>query len=290
MSRRFCLAALTVWALTAATVWAEPPLKALIVDGQNNHNWRETTPILQSQLEETGLFAVDVATSPPRGEDMSGFQPDFAAYDVVVLNYTDIGGGDRWPEPTERALEAYVAGGGGLVSYHAAASAFPDWEEYNTMIGLGGWGGRTQRHGPYVYWEDGRIVHDDSPGPTGTHGPQHAFPIVVRRGDHPITRGLPERFMHRADELFAHFRGRAKNMTVLATAYSAPEQRGSGRHEPMLLTVEYGEGRVFTTMLGHGVPQLASPAFQVTFQRGTEWAATGKVTQPVPDDLPVAED
>ncbi len=290
MSRRFCLAALTVWALTAATAWAEPPLKALIVDGQNNHNWRETTPVLKSQLEETGRFAVDVATSPPRGEDMSGFQPDFAAYDVVVLNYTDVGGGDRWPEATERALEEYVGGGGGLVSYHAAGSAFPHWDEYNKMIGIGGWGGRNERHGPYVYWEDGRVVRDDSPGPGGSHAGQHPFDVVIRQADHPITRGLPERIPHGPDELFARFRGPAENLTVLATAYSLPDRGGSGRHEPMLMTVQYGEGRVFQTMLGHGVPQLASPAFQVTFQRGTEWAATGKVTQPVPDDLPAAED
>ena len=67
---------------------AEPALKALIVDGQNNHRWAETTPPLKKLLEETGLFTVDVATTPPRGGDMSTFTPDFAKYDVVVANYT----------------------------------------------------------------------------------------------------------------------------------------------------------------------------------------------------------
>ena len=98
------------------------PIKALIVDGQNNHDWEETTPILEKMLEDTGLFTVDVATSPPKGQDMSGFKPDFAAYDVVVSNYT----GDAWPEETKAAFEKFVADGGGLVIYHAADNAFPN--------------------------------------------------------------------------------------------------------------------------------------------------------------------
>ena len=44
-------------------------LKSLIVDGQNNHAWQETTPVLKKLLEQTGLFTVEVATSPPKGGD-----------------------------------------------------------------------------------------------------------------------------------------------------------------------------------------------------------------------------
>ena len=62
-------------------------LSVLLVDGQNNHAWPRTSPVLRAILEETGRFTVDVATSPPNGADLSGFQPDFAAYDVVVSNY-----------------------------------------------------------------------------------------------------------------------------------------------------------------------------------------------------------
>ena len=50
----------------------------LIVDGQNNHDWKSTTPLLQKALESSGRFTVDVATSPPSGQDMSGFRPKFA--------------------------------------------------------------------------------------------------------------------------------------------------------------------------------------------------------------------
>ena len=185
-ARRLLTIGLTVLALGATSAEAAK-LKALIVDGQNNHNWKETTPLLKCQLEETGLFTVDVATSPAKGQDMSGFQPDFVAYDVVVTNYN----GDPWSAKTKKALVDYVSGGGGFVVYHAADNAFPKWKEYNEMIGLGGWEGRTEKDGPYVYYQDGKVVRDMTPGPGGGHGPQHPFVIVVRESEHPITKGLP---------------------------------------------------------------------------------------------------
>src|ERR1039457_2674559 len=83
-------------ALITATVASAAPIRILIVDGQNNHAWKETTPVLKRLLEETGRFTVDVATTPPKGADMSSFQPNFAAYAVVVSNYT----GDPWPAAT----------------------------------------------------------------------------------------------------------------------------------------------------------------------------------------------
>ena len=141
------LAALGICIVTAA-VAAAAPMKALIVDGQNNHNWRQTTPHLKKLLEETKLFTVDLATTPGRGQDMSVFKPNFAAYDLVVSNYT----GAAWPEETKEAFEKFVASGGGLVIYHAANNAFRDWKEYNEMIAIGGWGGRNETDGPYLYW------------------------------------------------------------------------------------------------------------------------------------------
>ena len=282
MWQKRILAALGLWFAVVAAAPAAPPLKALIVDGQNNHPWRETTPLLKKQLEETGLFSVDVATSPEKGRDMSGFKLSFAAYDVVLSNYN----GDPWPEVTQKALVDYVSRGGGLVIYHAADNAFPDWKEFNEMAGLGGWGGRDERAGPYVRWRDGKIVRDMTPGRGGSHGPKHPFPLIVRVPDHPITQGLPSVFMHSDDELYNRLRGPAKNLTVLATAFSPEDKKGTGEHEPMLMTIAYGKGRVFHTALGHAGQQLRSVAFIATFQRGTEWAATGKVTQKVPDDFP----
>lgn len=275
------LSLLVCLAFTSAAAVAAP-MKALIIDGQNNHDWKATTPLLKSQLEETGLFTVDVATSPPSGADMSGFQPKFSHYQVLVSNYN----GDPWSSETRQAMVEFVRSGGGLVIVHAADNAFPEWKEYNEMIALGGWGNRNEKSGPYVRFVDGQFVRDDSKGTGGSHGQQHAFVVETRNTEHPIMKGLPASWLHNRDELYDRLRGPALNLEVLATAFADKAKGGSGHHEPILMTIAYGQGRVFHTTLGHGLDALRCAGFIATYQRGTEWAATGKVTQAVPADFP----
>jgi len=280
------VAATVLAAMAGPAPAAQPSLKCLIVDGQNNHNWKETSPVMKQILEDSGVFTVHVATSPDKKGDMSGFKPEFAKYDVVLLNYN----GQAWPEATNQAFLDYVKGGGGVVVVHAADNAFGNWKEYNEIIALGGWGGRNEKSGPYVYYKDGKVVRDTSPGRGGSHGPQYPIQIVAREPDHPVMKGLPEKFMHSQEELYHSLRGPAKNLTILATALAKKEMRGTGRHEPVLMDIRYGDGRIFHTVLGHAVTQMKSVAFIVTLQRGAEWAATGKVTQKVPDDMPTADE
>jgi uncharacterized protein len=277
-------AAFSLLAFTSLS--AAPPLKALIVDGQNNHgNWPTTTKMMKQYLTETGLFEVDVATTAKSGTDPN-FAPEFKKYSVVISNYN----GADWPKATQHAFVDYVKGGGGFVSVHAANNSFGDWKEYNEMIGLGGWGGRSEKSGPYVYLnDDGKLVRDESKGGGGSHGSQHPFQIIIRDGDHPITKGLPREWMHANDELYDRLRGPAENMQILGTAFAAKEKGGTGRHEPMLITVEYGKGRVFHTPMGHGNDSQECVGFITVLQRGAEWAATGKVTVPVPKDFPTAD-
>ncbi|HUE70903.1 MAG TPA: ThuA domain-containing protein [Pirellulaceae bacterium] len=279
------LACFAMFAIASAAIGAEP-LKAVIVDGQNNHAvWPQTTQMMKRYLEETKLFTVDVATTAKEGTDPD-FKPEFSKYDVVVSNYN----GADWPKETQEAFVKYVAGGGGFVVVHAANNSFGNWKEYNEMIGLGGWGGRNEKSGPYVYLDaEGKLVRDESPGGGGHHGPQHPFTIIVRDAEHPVTKGMPREWLHANDELYDLLRGPAENMHVLATAFAAKEKGGSGRHEPMIFTVEYGKGRVFHTPMGHGIDSQECVGFITTLQRGAEWAATGKVTTKIPDDFPTAE-
>jgi type 1 glutamine amidotransferase len=290
----------------------EAKLKVLIVDGQNNHTvWPKSTIMMKQYLEETGLFKVDImrtkftwkagrekAYLPLAGfgatQDLKepksdpDFIPSFKKYDVVISNFGWKAA--DWPETTQKALEKYMKKGGGFVSVHAADNSFPDWQEYNKMIGLGGWGDRNEKDGPYVYYtNEGELVRDNSPGSAGSHGPQHLIPIIVRVADHPITQGMPEVWMTAKDECYAKLRGPGENMIILATGKDMSGKAPTDRHEPMLMVLNYGKGRIFHTTLGHDDYSCEGVGFITSFIRGVEWAATGKVTQAIPSDFPTAE-
>jgi len=278
--------------LASVAVAAQAPrgIPVMLLDGESAgryHDWPRVTAALKVMLDETGLFAVTVVTAPPAGGDYSAFDPQFSKYQAVVMNYD--APDERWPAPLKASFERYMTNGGGLVAVHAADNAFAGWRAFNEMTGVGGWRARSEQAGPYWFLRDGTLVSDPSPGPAGSHGRRTPFQVTVRDATHPIMRGLPPVWMHQGDELYARLRGPGTNMTVLATAYSDPANKGSGRDEPQLMALNYGKGRVFHTTMGHDIVALSSVDFVVTLQRGTEWAATGKVTQKVPSAFPTAQ-
>jgi uncharacterized protein len=265
----------------------ESGYKTLIITGQNNHDWKTSSPILKQILDETGLFTSEIMITPEKGGDMNLFNPDFSKYKLVVLDYN----GDSWSEKTNAAFLDYVKNGGGVVVYHASNNSFPGWKEYNEITGLGGWDDRNEKAGPYVYYKNNELVVDTSAGPGGSHGKRREFIVKTRMADHPVMKGLPEAWFHGTDELYSQLRGPAKNMQILATAF-ADSAAGGGtmRDEPMLMTITFDKGRIFHTVMGHadegGGPAMQCAGFIVTLQRGAEWAVTGNVTQAVPFDFP----
>lgn len=290
---------------------ASSKIKVLIIDGQNHHHvWPKSTVMLKQYLQETALFTVDVyrtrllwrgkqeanylapynranTVHMPEAAIDPSFSPEFENYDVIVSNF-GFNTAD-WPVKTQRAFEQYMENGGGFVSIHSANNSFPNWSAYNLMTGLGGWGKRNEKDGPYVFFsDDGELIKDISPGPAGVHGTRHEFQIQTRES-HPIMDGLPKVWMHTKDECYGNLRGPAQNMTIIASAYCPPEERGTGKHEPMLMVLTYGEGRIFHTTLGHQAESYESVGFITTFLRGTQWAATGEVSIAIPDDFPSAE-
>ena len=293
-------------------------IRVILVDGQNNHNWRATTPLMKKELESCGRFSVDVATAPekprpPRKpkqfqskdeeekyrlelevfkirdpqyrKTLALFHPDLSRYDVLLSNYN----GDPWPKEFQKELEERLHEGKiGLVIVHAANNSFGNWAEYNRMIGMG-W--RGNNFGPRLTLDEkGKEVRvPKGKGPGAGHGAYHPFVITLRDTEHPITCGMPREWMHAGDELYHGMRGPIENVHLLATAYDDKSKGGTGEHEPMIWTVTYGKGRVFHTPMGHDDRSMRCLGFVGTLQRGTEWAATGRVTLSLPKDFPTAD-
>jgi type 1 glutamine amidotransferase len=246
-----------------------PKLRALIITGQNtaSHDWRATTPVLRNMLENTGRFEVRVT------EEFRGAGPEtLAPYDVVIVNYYDARKPElRWGERADQALLNDVGAGKGLVIYHFSLAAFDGWTDFE-KLSAGNWRPNF-----------------------GHHSARHDFTVKIQDTGHPITRGMKASVPQPNDELYANLKWQPEgSFHVLATAwddhalYKPGEKQpipGSGLDHAMLWTVQSGKGRVFVTALGHDVDAMKSAAFVGTFTRGTEWAATGEVTVPLPAEL-----
>jgi type 1 glutamine amidotransferase len=245
-------------------------IRVLIFSGRNNHDWRTTTPLLRKLLVDSGRFDVRVEEEPAGVTAAT-----LAAYDVLVLDYQ----GPRWGEVTEKAVVDFVKQGKGLVAVHAANYSFtglevladnhkpsglkqPPWPEYLQMIG--GW------------WTAGP--------PKTAHAPRHCFTVKFVDRGHPVTRDLPESFRI-SDELY-HSPQMSPDAHILATAYDDPANGGTGKDEPIIWTVNYGQGRVLYTALGHDSSAQQESGYVSTFTRGVEWAATGAVTLSADGKLP----
>lgn len=268
--KRIALAVLLVFSLDpliAQQRTAAQKIQTLIITGQNGHDWRSTTPALRKVLEDTGRFEVRVT------EEFRGAGPEtLAPYALVVLHYANAGKPDlRWGEKTDSALLDFVRSGKGVVVYHFAISAFDGWTEFEKLC-AGTWRPNN-----------------------GQHSAAHDFTVEIKDPNHPITSGLKMSFPQPKDELYGNLRWQpADQYHLLATAWDdhalymgkmRQPVPGSGVHQPMLWTVDYGKGRVFVTALGHDVPAIQTPAFVTTFTRGAEWAATGSVTLPIPPEM-----
>lgn len=318
--------------LSSNSASSTEPIRALIVDGRNNHAWESTTNTLRQTLLQTGRFSVDVSTAPlayskprPRrpfrpteqeaqqyeaamaayhaaskkyeasiSDDWEAWRPNFSDYDVVVNNYN----GPDWLLPVKADLVEFISNGGGMVVIHGANNAFSNWDDFNRMIGIG-WRKIDQGVALTVIDSTGKVVAESvGEGLNSGHGSRHPFVVKSRAVDHPIMRGLPLEWWHGKDELYHSMRGPAESVQILATAYSSPDQRGTGKHEPVVWATEFGKGRVVTNTMGHvwpsaggadGRDSLHCVGFQTIVARSCEWASGNDVTMDVPAEFPVKD-
>src|SRR5262249_23005748 len=148
------------------------------------------------------------------------------------------------------------------------------------------WRGNTL--GDRLYMDSaGKLVRQaKGQGPGAGETFSHPFTVAIRDAEHPITKGMPREWMHTSDQLVHGLRRPVEGMRVLATAYSDKAKRGTGEHELMIWTLYYGKGRVFHTPMGHDLTALRCVGLTTSILRGSEWAATGAVTLPIPKDFP----
>lgn len=266
-------------------------ISVLIVDGFSNHEWKQTTAVTKWILEESGLFQVEVSTIPADSNERKSWLPQFSDYAVVVQNTNNIHDTRlRWPSQAEKALERYVKKGGGLYVLHSANNAFPHWQAYDEMIGLG-WRADTVGYALEVKADKQIVRHSPGEGKGTSHGERfNALIQILNR--HPINKGYPEAWQTVNTEVYSFPRGPAKNLTILSYAYDSSDTK---KMWPVEWVVSYGKGRVYNSSLGHlwtgetYPPAYRCVGYQTTVIRAAEWLANGKVSYPVPADFPTRD-
>lgn len=264
-------------------------LNVLIVDGFSNHDWKQTSLVVKTILEKSDLFNVDISTAPSEPEDYEwkNWRPKFKNYDVVIQNTNNIHNKNmRWPREVEKDMEEYLRSGGGIYILHSANNAFPKWEEYNLMIGLG-W--RSEDEGIALQVNgNGEIVEIPvGEGKSTFHGPRNDE-IIYILNNHAINKGFPKAWKTPNMELYKFARGPAKHLTILSYA----KDNDTNINWPVEWIISYGKGRVYNSSMGHLWKGDSYPisyrcvGFQTTLIRATEWLATGKSSYKIPANFP----
>jgi type 1 glutamine amidotransferase len=250
MQRLLRVLALVAMAAAILCMGAKAPqkpaqIKVLLITGDDvsAHPWREISETTREILAGSGKFDVKVSEDPLILESAAALKN----YDVIVFTIYAQKLGDL-PAQTRENLLNYVKGGKGFFVQHLATASFPKWEEFGKLCGR--------------KWVMG----------TSGHGPRSVFESKVVDKEHPITKGLTD--FTTDDELYAKLQGN-EDIHVLIQADSA----WSKKTEPLVFVKSYGQGRVVHNAYGHDGKALKTPTVQKIIIRGTEWAATGKVTE-----------
>lgn len=227
------------------TARAGRKLKAIVITGGHGYD-RKAFPEMFKAAEDMDLKFHDGGKKGSSGifDDISDWR-----YDVIVLyNFRQ-----KINEKQRANLLALLKRGVGFVSVHHAIAAYPEWREYEKIIGA-----------TYVLKAQ---VRDGVkyPRPTWKHGID--MNIHVEDPAHPITKGLADFVIH--DETYKKWIYHEGNKLLLTTDHKLSNKQ-------IAWTRRYEKARVFFIQLGHDKAAYRNETFQGIIARGIRWAGEGR--------------
>lgn len=228
-------------------------MKLLVISG-GRHPYEESTPVLERFLKGAG-HDVTVTEDPSVLANAS----DLNSYDALVFNtrrenIPDFG---EWAlsSSEQNGMKDFISSGKGFVCLHISTCLPSGWPEYHDITG-GGWVSGTSFHPPY-----GR------------------FSVNISNSSHPGVNGVAE--FDTDDELYmglaitdgndVFLTGHTENGTHPWGPDRAPKDMPGGTF-PLGWTRRYGQGKVFTLLLGHDGKSFESPEFQQMVLNGVNWS------------------
>ena len=222
-------------------------ITGLILTGHHHpdHPWQETTPVIKESLELDKRIKVEVSTDI---EDLARL--DLGKYDFLVLNYCN------WEKPeglsagSKEAFVNYLKNGGGLLIIHFANGAWhyslpgaeaSDWPEFRKIC---------------------RRMWDHQG--TSAHDAFDTFSVHKTTVPHFITESIDS--FETIDELYYNQAG-DELIEPLLIAHS----KNTGKDEPLVWIYNYGEGRIFQTLLGHNAASFNTPESKEILKRAALW-------------------
>ncbi|NUQ62234.1 MAG: ThuA domain-containing protein [Pirellulales bacterium] len=213
-------------------------VRVLLVTGVDyqGHPWKETAPAVRAVLEKDSRLEVRIV------DDLEFLASEVIFdYDVLLLHFKNYDVPKR-SEKVQENLVRFAQEGGGVVLFHFACGAFEQWPGYLDLAGR--------------VWDKAKRAHD----------PRGPFTVKVVDHEHPVTRGLGD--FEIEDELYTCLGG-DRPIHVLATARSKVD----GQDYPMAFVHQFGEGKVFHTVMGHDVKAVGAAGLDRLLQNACLWTA-----------------
>jgi hypothetical protein len=259
---------------------ASNSIETLVITGAapyGYHPWKSNIEKIEPRLKAFGYDEMDYLIAQGL-EDWRKWDGDFREYDAVVIIY-------YWSQAPPKMLETldqYLCEGGALIVAHSALAGFWKQSRFDAWTGIA-YRERADEYGYSLAFDESgeRILRLPGEGRGSGHRPIEPFKVRTRRPDHPIMQGLPKVWLQPEDEVYYNLRGPHTKVRVLATAKAR-----EGVYAPQAWVRRHGNGRVFCITPGHHGPGASSVGFITLLARGIEWAASGKVTLPVPANFP----